>query len=341
MMDPPPPPPRKRPAPDGAAPGTSQAQGRPKRPKLRGGAPPPPQRLDTTRKEAVFTAFSEQLKGTDALDDYMLATACAVHDTSVPFERFLTLHPIHRQVESAAPVYRESQRNARLKALQDNDEGRKCPLCGDGEPKQEQDGDLLCGACGCSFNTGSRIATGLSDMQNVRRSSPSVYLRVNHFKETLAQLQAREVFSTPREVLQALEDEIVKYRVDRANLNFDKVRELLRRTKHSKYYEHVPSILFTLTKRPVPYIDDATESALLQLFHKVKDAFVELKPPGRKNFLSYSYVLYKLLQLLGLENKFSEFKALKSRDKILDADVVWKKICERNDWRFIQTALIW
>ena len=50
-------------------------------------------------------------------------------------------------------------------------------------------------------------------------------------------------------------------------------------------------------------------------------------PNNRSNFLSYSYVLYKFLQLLEFDEYLDYFNLLKSREKLAEADKIWKLIC--------------
>ena len=60
-------------------------------------------------------------------------------------------------------------------------------------------------------------------------------------------------------------------------------------------------------------------------------------PKDRKNFLSYSYVLHKFVQLLGLDEFLACFPLLKSREKLHQQDQIWKKICEELKWEFIKS----
>ena len=54
----------------------------------------------------------------------------------------------------------------------------------------------------------------------------------------------------------------------------------------------------------------------------------------RKNFLSYSYVIRKFLELLGEDKYISYFPLLKSREKLYQQDVIWKGICAKLKWAF-------
>ena len=53
------------------------------------------------------------------------------------------------------------------------------------------------------------------------------------------------------------------------------------------------------------------------------------------NFLSYSYVLHKFVQLLELDDFLPCFMLLKSREKLQQQDQIWKKICEYLKWQYI------
>ena len=56
---------------------------------------------------------------------------------------------------------------------------------------------------------------------------------------------------------------------------------------------------------------------------------------GRKNFLSYSYILYKFCELLELDELANLFPMLKSREKLKEQDNLWEKICNYLNWEYI------
>ena len=60
-------------------------------------------------------------------------------------------------------------------------------------------------------------------------------------------------------------------------------------------------------------------------------------PLDRKNFLSYSYVLYKFCELLGEDAFLKYFPLLKSKEKLYQQDQVWQKICKEMRWQFIRS----
>lgn len=56
-----------------------------------------------------------------------------------------------------------------------------------------------------------------------------------------------------------------------------------------------------------------------------------------EELLNYNYVLYKFVELLDRDEYKVLFPLLKSRDKIVSHDVVWKEICEKLGWEFLRT----
>ena len=78
-----------------------------------------------------------------------------------------------------------------------------------------------------------------------------------------------------------------------------------------------------------------TEEELRRMFKEIQIPFQTHCPIERKNFLSYSYILHKFVQLLELDEFIPCFVLLKSREKLHQQDVIWKKICGELKWQFI------
>ena len=77
------------------------------------------------------------------------------------------------------------------------------------------------------------------------------------------------------------------------------------------------------------------ENKLRRMFKEIQEPFMEVCPKDRKNFMSYSYVLHKMCELLELDQFLSCFPLLKSRQKLHGQDIIWKKICYILRWEFI------
>ena len=78
-----------------------------------------------------------------------------------------------------------------------------------------------------------------------------------------------------------------------------------------------------------------TEEELRRMFKEIQIPFQKHCPEDRKNFLSYSYILHKFVQLLELDEFIPCFLLLKSREKLHQQDMIWKNICKELKWQFI------
>lgn len=164
------------------------------------------------------------------------------------------------------------------------------------------------------------------------------YKRINHFNEWLAQFQAKESTDIPEEVYNKIFLELKKERISNMVLiNPVKMKEILKKLKYNKYYEHIPHIINHLNSIPAPIMSRETEEKLRSMFKQIQAPFMKYCPDDRNNFLSYSYVLHKFCQLLNLDEFLVCFPLLKSREKLHKHDQIWEKICEDLQWEFIKS----
>lgn len=172
-----------------------------------------------------------------------------------------------------------------------------------------------------------------------REVSYYAYKRINHFNEWLAQIQAKESTDIPQEVFDAILSELKKERIiELGNIKTAKIREILKKLKFNKYYEHAPHIMNRINGKNAPVITRETEEKLRHMFIEIQPSFQKHCPAGRSNFLSYSYVLYKFCELLELDEYLPNFPILKNRDKLFCQDKIWQKICQDLSWQYIRSA---
>jgi hypothetical protein len=165
------------------------------------------------------------------------------------------------------------------------------------------------------------------------------YKRINHLNEILSQFQAKETTEIPPHVYEKIELELKKARItDMTLLTKEKLREILKKIDETDYYEHIPYIINQLNGLPPPVISAEVEEIIRGLFLQAQPPFNTYCPDDRKNFLTYGYTLYKLFELLELDEYLSNFKFLKDRKKLYDQEQIWKKICNELKWEFIPTV---
>jgi len=172
--------------------------------------------------------------------------------------------------------------------------------------------------------------------QNTKDTSHFSYKRINHFREWCNQVQGKESTDIPDDIFEKILGEIKKEKIeDTKKITYTKMREILKRLRINKYYEHINYILNRINGLPTPQFSAELEEKLCIMFRDIQGPFLKHCPKDRKNFLSYSYVLYKFFQILGLNEYLKYFPLLKSREKLYLQDQIWKKICEELNYPII------
>jgi len=211
-----------------------------------------------------------------------------------------------------------------------------CQYCFKGELiPLEDDGLLICNMC-------SRTIPYLIENEKPSYKEPPkeicfyAYKRINHFKEILAQFQGKETTQIPPEVIENIKLQIKKERIQLEQITNLKTKEILKKLGYNKYYEHIPFIKDKLGIKP-PVMSQELEETLCNIFIELQAPYSKFCPDDRVNFLNYYYTAYKLCELLDEKYYLPHFPMLKDRDKIVEQDVIWKKICKELDWEFIPT----
>jgi hypothetical protein len=163
------------------------------------------------------------------------------------------------------------------------------------------------------------------------------YKKINHFKEILAQFQGKETTQISDEVIENIKQQIKKERINLTQLTYYKAKEIFKKLGYNKYYEHIAFIKNKLGIKP-PVMSQELEETLCNLFMELQSPYSKNCPDYRVNFLNYYYALYKLCELLGETQYLNEIPMLKDREKIIEQDEIWKKMCSELDWEFIATV---
>tara|TARA_Y100000389_G_C17397916_1_gene483656 strand:- start:88 stop:1176 length:1089 start_codon:yes stop_codon:yes gene_type:complete len=164
------------------------------------------------------------------------------------------------------------------------------------------------------------------------------YKRINHYQEWLNQIQGKETTDIPEEIFDKIMLELKKQRITNVkDINRQKIKDILKKLKINKYYEHIPYILNRITGIPNPNLTPELEEKLRNMFKEIQVPFLKHSPLVRKNFLSYSYVIHKFIQILGKDEYLKYFPLLKSREKLHQQEEIWKKICKDLGWKFIRS----
>ena len=211
-----------------------------------------------------------------------------------------------------------------------------CQYCFKGELiSMEDEGVLICNTC-------FRNIPYLIENEKPSYKEPPkevcfyAYKKINHFKEILAQFQGKETTQIPTDVIEFLKLQIKKERIALDKMTYYKTKELLKKLGFNKYYEHINFIKDKLGIKP-PIISQELEETLCNFFIEIQYPYAKHCPDYRVNFLHYYYVLFKLFELLGERHYLPEIPMLKDREKLIEQDTIWKKICEELNWEYITT----
>jgi uncharacterized Zn finger protein (UPF0148 family) len=213
-----------------------------------------------------------------------------------------------------------------------------CDRCNIAREELSEEGILVCPTCGSEENM-LVVSDYPSFRDTPKERNNYAYKKINHLNEILNQFQAKESTLIPDDIMNEVIMEVKKRRIiNIAELCEKDIREILKKLNRSKYYEHAAHILSRLNGNPPPTITPAIEEKIRTMFQEIQAPFLLYCPDERTNFLSYSYILFKFFELLELDEYKVYFPLLKSRDRLIAHDQIWKKICDYLRWEFIQSV---
>ena len=160
------------------------------------------------------------------------------------------------------------------------------------------------------------------------------YKRVNHYMMWLTLVQGKETHRVTVDILEAVMTDLFERLNVRstADITQKRVRDSLRHLRLRKAYDHVAQITSRLSGRRPPRISAHVEEQLRNMFLQMQPAFHRHAPKSRTNFLSYSYVLYRCFQILGLHDMLEGITLLKGRDKLEANDAIFRRMCVDLGW---------
>lgn len=189
---------------------------------------------------------------------------------------------------------------------------------------------LVCTSCGLSKAFLDTTTSLLCSHDDTYDCASFAYKRVNHFLEFLSSLQARENLEVPEDVLASIMQKLREERVEESMLTVNHVRDVLKKLRLRKYYEHAQLITCKLANRPPPRLTPQQEERVRACFISATWAFSRARI--RKNFLSYSFCAAKIFEMLNYTEYIGECASIKGADKLQRAQAVWVEICKELGW---------
>lgn len=222
--------------------------------------------------------------------------------------------------------------NDSLTPITHDEYDEKCPEC-DLQLRQDWNRSIfVCTGCGWGKEYMDSSSTGISTDFTGDTSAK----RTIHFLDWLSKLIARP---TVDEIDANKLNKIMAYIFSKGVISPNKIRMSVV-LDACKFYNFPLSpgednaILSKITGRPLPCLTNDDVSSIKRMFIAIQRPFERHSNESRKSFLSYSYVLFKISELLGLKSVLPYFSLLKGQQKLQKQDEIFKLICEELSWDF-------
>ena len=170
------------------------------------------------------------------------------------------------------------------------------------------------------------------------------YRRYDHFVEWLNKFQNHDKCKIPKEICDLVMKELERCDnswpndATHSNATFiqqhEMILQILKQTGNTKYNSHVIQIMNKINNKKTPMLPAKIQHKMKSMFKQTQQPFAEICPASRTNFLSYSYVIRKFLELLNQPQYMKYFPLLKSKEKLHQQDLIWKAICLKLKWPY-------
>ena len=193
---------------------------------------------------------------------------------------------------------------------------------------------LVCTKCGVFEYYPVYVSSYNHTLQPSRRKC--IYKRYDNFKVILNQFFYGGKRVVPDDVMVAIKDEmhnetniLYNYTIP---ITIPILDCILKRNELSTYKNSIYYIYFKLSGLTTPHITTKEYDMMLKAFDVVSSIFDKYRPDNRKSFLNYSFVLKKLLIMLGKVEYAKYIPPLKTHSKQQELERVWCLITKDPEW---------
>ena len=193
---------------------------------------------------------------------------------------------------------------------------------------------LVCTKCGLCEYYPVYVVSYNHMMQPSRRKC--IYKRSDNFKVILNQFFHGGKRVVPDDIMKMIKDEIhnetnilYNYTIP---ITIPILECILKRNELSMYKDSIYFIYYKLSGGSFPHITPKEYNTILNAFNVISSIYDKYKPNDRKSFLNYSFVLKKLLIMLGKVEYAKYIPQMKTRSKQKELERVWELITKDREW---------
>ena len=196
---------------------------------------------------------------------------------------------------------------------------------------------LVCTKCGLYEYYPIYVASYNHTMQPLRRKC--IYKGSDNFKVILNQFFYGGKRVVPDDIMETIRGEIhdgtnILYPYE-IPLMIPILECILKRNELSMYKDSIYFIYFKLRGGSFPHITTKEYNTIFSVFNVVSSIYDKYKPNDRKSFLNYSFVLKKLLIMLGKVENAKCIPQLKTHSKRKLLERVWELITKDHEWAVV------
>ena len=193
---------------------------------------------------------------------------------------------------------------------------------------------LVCTKCGLCEYYPVYVVSYNHTMQPLRRKC--IYKRSDNFKVILNQFFYGGNRVVPDDIMETIRGEIhdetnILYPYE-IPLTIPILECILKRNELTMYKDSIYFIYFKLSGGSFPRITIKECNTILSAFNVVNSMYDKYRPSDRKSFLNYSFVLKKLLIMLGKVEYAKYIPQLKTHSKQKGLERVWELITKDHEW---------
>jgi hypothetical protein len=191
-----------------------------------------------------------------------------------------------------------------------------CPECKSNKLLVDDYENIICRECG----------NYISSYGNFKIITNN-YDKIGHLINSLAQQKIKKNKQLPQDDYEKIIKKLKQMNI--SELKPKDVRRILKNMGYNKYYSYVPKIYSEISGESVPQLSESEKRHIYTVFREVEEIWEKyVKPKGRKNFISYKFIIRQILEYLGYTKYLDYYYYSEDQDKLNLLQHYWNEISE-------------